>query len=130
MSARRLPRLKLSSSLLLLLALVGGAARIGAQESVTNCTTAANLIDLISRTNYIVFACSGTISVTNAIVITGETILDATGKNVELHAGATNRIFNIQPSGSLTLINLALTGGKAPQGGAIRNQGFLLATNC
>src|SRR5436190_2767743 len=130
MSARRLPRSKLIPSLFLLLALGSGALRLTAQESITNCTSAANLVDAISRTNYIVFACSGTIAVTNPIVISSEVTLDATDQTVELHAGNTNRLFNVQPGGSLTLINLVLTGGKAAQGGAIRNQGTLVASNC
>src|SRR5438093_5207883 len=111
MSARRLPRSKLIPSLLLLLALGSGALRLAAQESFTKCTSAADLVDAISRTNYIVFACSGTITVTNPIIISGEVTLDATDRTVTLNGNNTSRIFNVQPGGTLTLINLVLTAG-------------------
>src|SRR5262245_4252378 len=112
MSARRLPRLKLIQGILLLLAFACGAWRVTAQESITNCTSSGNLAEAISRTNYIVFACAGTISVTNEILVSGEVTIDAGDQNIILNANNARRIFTVLPGAKLTLINLTLTGGK------------------
>ena len=127
MSARRLPLLKLISGLFLVLASAGALAQ-PTPSGTTNCTTAGLLAEL-ARTNHIFLECNGTITVTNPIVITGEVTIEAEDF-ATLSGNNASRIFNVQPGGRLTLINLTLTGGKSSRGGAINNQGVLIATNC
>jgi hypothetical protein len=122
-------RILLRTCAVLLFALAG-ALPLRAQHSITNCSSPENLVAEIERTNHIVFACSGTITVSEPIVIFGTVTLDASDRTVTLHGGNTNRIFHILPGARLTLINLVLTGGRAANGGAIRNEGVLFATSC
>ncbi|HKQ40683.1 MAG TPA: carboxypeptidase-like regulatory domain-containing protein, partial [Verrucomicrobiae bacterium] len=94
----------------------------------TNCTTASVMEDL-ARTNYIFFNCSGTIVITNPIVISSDVTFEGR-TNLILSGNNASRIFNVLPGGTLTLINLTLSGGKGSKGGAINNQGIVIATNC
>src|SRR6185503_15683434 len=104
------------------------AGNFSARAQNTNCTTASVLADL-QRTNYIFFSCSGTITVTNPIVISSDVTFEGS-TNLVLSGNNVSRIFSVLPGATLTLINLTLTGGKGSKGGAINNQGILIATNC
>lgn len=96
----------------------------------TNCTTASVLADL-ERTNYIFFTCSGTITITNPITIGSDVTFEGpTNNGIILSGGNASRIFSVAPGGRLTLINITLSGGKGAKGGAINNQGVVMATNC
>ena len=127
MSARRLPFWNLISGLFLVLASSGALAQ-PTPSGTTNCTTAGLLAEL-ARTNYIFLECTATITVTNPIAIAGEVTIEA-ADFATLSGNNVSRIFNVQPGAMLTLINLTLTGGKGSRGGAINNQGILIATNC
>src|SRR5436190_4163412 len=94
----------------------------------TNCTTASVIADL-QRTNYIFFTCSGTITFTNPIVISSDTTFEGS-TNLTLSGNSVARVFNVEPGARLTLINLTLSSGKGAKGGAINNQGVVMATNC
>ena len=95
-----------------------------------NCTT-ADLIAELERTNHIFLNCSNTVTLTNPIVISGDvTIEGVTNRAVTLSGNNATRIFTVLPGGSLTLLNLTLTAGKAGRGAAINNQGIIFATNC
>src|SRR5690349_8763060 len=50
------------------------------------------------------FSQSGTIALANPLVVTGQTILDGSGQRLAISGGQSNRVFEIRPGASLTLI--------------------------
>src|SRR5581483_10357972 len=102
---------------------------------------------------------TGTITTTNPLEVVFDTTLDGSGGSVTLSGGASNRVFNVEPGVTLTLINVIISGGNAVGatgttgtqgsngalngnpggnggngtdglGGAIYNQGTLIIKNC
>jgi hypothetical protein len=80
------------------------------------------------------FACDGTIILTNTIVISNHTVLDATGHQITLSGGSNVQIFVVNSNATLELNNLTLADGLATQmdsaGGAISNGGVLRIMGC
>jgi hypothetical protein len=117
--------------LLLLLLAFSGRAQI-----VTDCTE-AGLEEALAGGGSVTFDCDGTIVLTNTIVISFDTVLDATGHLVTISTvtgtNTTNavRLFEIEPGVSFEIINLRLADGRSTNGAAIFNNGGLLtATSC
>jgi YD repeat-containing protein len=101
--------------------------------TVTNCSTEANLNAALSGGGTVTFACGGTITLTSTKVISVNTILNANGYDVTLNGqnGASRtQLFYVNASRSLTLAGLKLVNGLSTNGGAIFNNGTVLATNC
>jgi len=76
--------------------------------------------------NRVVFACDGTIPLTNtAILVTTTLTIDGTGHQVTLNGGGNVQLFTVNGGLTLTLTTLTLTGGSTPNGdgGAIVNPG-------
>jgi len=124
---------------------------------VTECTRAAVMggLELAIRAQQPVeFLCSGVIAFEREISITTPLTLDATGRQVTLSGQAKTRLFSIAPDASLTLRSLKVANGKVTgangvqginatqssgagtggtgqdgRGGAIYNQGLLIAEN-
>jgi len=106
--------------------------------------SAADLRAAVSNGGNIIFACDGTLSLSNEITVTVDATLDASGRAVVLSGMGSNRLFRINAGKTLTLINLTLRDGLAAgtsgvltsaggdgAGGAILNQGGTLnAINC
>src|SRR6185369_4416398 len=65
----------------------------------------------LSEGGTVTFRCSGTITVTNTIVISTNVVLDGTGQNNSIGGGNGARIFKVNPGFSFTVRNLTLTGG-------------------
>ena len=65
----------------------------------------------IASASRVVFACNGTITLTNPITVACVLVLDGSGQNVTLSGGGVTRLFNVLPGASLTLLNLTLTNG-------------------
>ena len=59
----------------------------------------------------VTFRCSGTITVSNTIVISTNVVLDGTGQNNSISGGNGVRIFTVNPGISFAVRNLTLTGG-------------------
>jgi hypothetical protein len=107
-----------------------------ASGTVTDCSAfddanvgdgADTLAELLPGGGIITFGCNGTIVVPE-IVITAATTLDATGRNVTLSGGSTNRIITVLIGVPVTLNHLTLRNGQAGAlgtGGAIYNEGIL-----
>ena len=112
-------------------------------NAVSVCS-AADLRAAVSNGGNIIFACDGTLSLSNEITVTVDATLDASGRAVVLSGMGSNRLFCINAGKTLTLINLTLQDGLAAgtngvlstaggdgAGGAILNQGGTLnAINC
>jgi hypothetical protein len=119
----------------------GLAADIGAYEYnsptnprpstvVTECTEAA-LRAAMSGGGTVTFACDGTITLSNTLFITDNTVLDATDHQITISGGNVVRVFYVNTNVAFAVANLAVANGQAPSGGAILNAGGLVkATNC
>jgi len=103
--------------------------------------TDAALRGALALGGVIPFACDGTITLTSQIVITNNTVLDATGHQITIAPmnpgpyGSTNRAFYVSSNVTFTAVNLAISNGcanaldpvdsSALRGGAILNDGVL-----
>jgi hypothetical protein len=90
----------------------------------------AGLRAAIQQGGTVTFACDGVITLSQTISISGTVTLDGTGRSVVLSGGGTVRLFEVTSGGSLTLAGLTLQDANAPEGGAILNNGTLMATTC
>ena len=97
--------------------------------TITVCDEAA-LRAAISQGGTIVFQCSGTITLTNALVVTNDCVIDAMGQNVTLSGGNEVRVFHITSGVEVTLLNLTIANGRWSRGAGIYNAGKLTAGNC
>jgi predicted outer membrane repeat protein len=91
---------------------------------VTNCTQ-TDLLGALAGGGTVTFACDGTITLTSQLVMTNDTVIDATGHTISLSGNNSTRIFEVTPDTSLSLINLTLENGRADggdSGSAIRNR--------
>jgi len=74
---------------------------------------------------------SGTFAASGDLDVTGEIVIEGAGAGVTiLDAAQIDRLFEVFPTGKLTLRNLTITGGKATTGGAISSGGVLTIENC
>src|SRR5437867_11573440 len=131
-----------ASLLISILLLAGPRATWGAAPVIV-CTE-ANLRSALSKGGTVTFGCSGTITVTNTIVISTNVVLDGTGQTTSISGGNAVRIFTVNPGVSFTVKNLTLTGGAdngasgtngtpgaSVSGGAIYNDGGIVSlVNC
>lgn len=99
--------------------------------NVADCTQAA-LVAAVAADSEILFENTCTISISNQVVITRDTLIDGNGFDVSLTAAGTNRLFQVRRGATLTLSGLRLTSGRATQGGAIYifGGGSAVITNC
>lgn len=123
--------------LALVLALAGAVAGARAQDGVVNECTQAELETELAFGGDIVFDCDGVIVLTNTLVISTDTTLDATGHFIVISTisgtNATNavRLFEVEPEVSFTLINMRLSEGRSTNGAAVfNNGGNLVAVSC
>lgn len=110
-----------------------------ASAVLTNCTPAA-LANALQQGGTVTFMCDGTLTLTNTIVISTNTTLDAGGRNVILSGNDAVRLFEVRPNVLFTIEGVTLRNGRdgatnAParrtaRGGAIFNQGRLILANC
>ncbi|MHC1766199.1 MAG: immunoglobulin domain-containing protein [Verrucomicrobiia bacterium] len=78
---------------------------------VTN-TSQANLEAAMSSGLPVTFGVNGVIALTNTLVITKDTTLDATGRSITLDGQGSIRHFEVKPQATLRLINLRLVNGR------------------
>jgi len=78
---------------------------------ITNCTQTELQAALIGGGN-VSFACGGTLTLTNTIVITQDTTLDASGFAVTLSGGNAVRLFQVNSNVAFSLNGLTLSGGR------------------
>ncbi len=92
---------------------------------VTNCTEAA-LRGALAGNGTVSFACDGTITLANTIVISSNQVVDGSGHRVTLSGGNRVRLFYVQTNVTLTLLNLTLANGYSSNGGGVLNDGGTL----
>lgn len=90
---------------------------------MTDCTE-ASLRSAVTDGGTIIFACDGTIILSNTVVITTNTLLDASSHKITLQ-GSGVRLFQVSQDVAFSLANLMITGTGIQNAG-----GFVNATNC
>jgi hypothetical protein len=110
-----------------------GAFGAGVVSSATESALAAAM----AGGGTVTFAANGTIYLTNTIVVSNNTVLDATGRSVAISGSNSVQIFIVNSNTTLVMTNLTLMNGfvqGAPgvsvYGGAISNAGTLQVTDC
>ncbi len=100
----------------------------GPSTVVTECTEAA-LRAAMSGGGVVTFACDGTITLSNTLIITTNTALDAANHKITLSGRL--RVFHVNSNVTLSLANLTISNAIAPNGAALLNAGGVVkATNC
>ncbi|MEI7556785.1 choice-of-anchor Q domain-containing protein [Candidatus Chlorohelix sp.] len=79
----------------------------------------------------LVFNSTGTLTLTQPIVISSDLILDGTGQQITLNGGVAGQALQVNNNGSLTLSRLTIIGGSSTQGSAIyNNNGKVTLDSC
>jgi len=128
-------RNRLVLSLLLILGLLNSVfaldAHAGGVVTITDrfgsTTDPGTLAWALNGGGTVTFDCDGTITVTPAIQINADTIIDATGRNIILSGNNTNSVFVVLAEKKLDLIGLTITGGAVY--GGVRNVGGIVTIN-
>jgi hypothetical protein len=119
----------------------GLAADIGAYEYnssanpapakvLTECTEAA-LRAAMSGGGIVTFGCEGTITLSDTILITTNTVLEALGHQVSVSGGGKHMVFRVSPNVTFALADLTIAHGNADSGAGILNAGgWVKATRC
>ena len=118
------------SRLILSLSAVIFAAGLPARAGgvVSDCTETA-LRAALAGGGTVTFSCSGTITLTNTVVITTPTVLDGTSQQVVLSGGGAVRV--LENRSATTLRNLTISNGLDYQVAGVRNTtGALTMENC
>jgi hypothetical protein len=123
------------------MALALGFARTGSAASpliITNyhdlkTAVAGGVSIFASNANVTISGGASILQISNTVILNATTNLDGTTNTATINrASGTGPIFVVLPSGSLTLLNLTISGGLNTNGGAILNQagGTLIISNC
>src|SRR5438105_6119308 len=87
------------------------AEPIAVRAAPVAACTEEDLRIALSEGGTVTFLCSGTITVTNTIVISTNVVLDGTGTTPSISGGNAVRIFSVNRCFSFTVKNLTLNGG-------------------
>jgi hypothetical protein len=111
------------------LLLAGGAAR--ADGPVYGCTE-NDLDTALAQAGYVYFTQSCSITLTEPIEISQNTILDAQSYSVTIDGGGIGPIFQVNPGITFSNLGLTISGGANTNGGAyyILDGAFVTLTNC
>ena len=97
---------------------------------VTSCDE-TSLRAAIAQGGTVTFACDGVITLADTLGVANTLALDATGRSVVLSGNFSNRVFEVLPGASLTLVNLTIRDGVSTNGGGILvDRGQLHANGC
>ena len=111
-------------------------------SGVVASATESALTAAMAGGGLVTFAVNGTIYLTNTIVVSNNTVMDATGYNVAISGSNAVQIFIVNSNTTLAMTNLTLENGAAvgagptkinslnATGGAISNAGTLQMTGC
>ncbi len=97
-------------------------------STVTNCTEAV-LRAALAGGGTVGFACDGTITLTNTILITTNTVLDGTGHQVTISGANAARVFYVSSNVTFTVASLTVAYGQATYGAGIYNDGGTLSAS-
>ena len=102
----------------------------GHAATVANCDEASLRANLV-RGGAIRIACGGVIGLSNTLVISADTEIDASGYPAATLSGRNAvRVFEVLPGVSLTLRNVIITRGQSTNGAGIYNAGTLTLDHC
>lgn len=98
---------------------------------VTDCTENAFRLALTNGGS-VTFTGSCSLTLTQQIIITADTVIDTGGNSVSLSGGNSNRIFVVNSGVTLRLAGLTLANGRSTNGGAlyINTNAIVSLTNC
>lgn len=99
------------------------AAVAPVRAAVVTSLTHSNLQAALFEGGNVTFSVTGTISLTNQLLVLRDTVLDATSGQITLTPSATNRLLYVSNGVALTVSNVNFQNGRAPFGGAIWNDG-------
>jgi len=92
---------------------------------VTSCTE-TNLRAAMAGGGTVTFACDGTITLSNAIAVTQDTVLDGTGHQINVSGNNSVRVFYVAANVNFSMVNLTIANGFSTNGAGIFNDGGLL----
>jgi hypothetical protein len=120
----------LTPTLLGWLSLIGLPAGSFAEGVVNSCTE-ADLRAALAGGGTVTFACDGTITLTDTLVITNDTVIDAAGRDVTISGGGAVRIFSVASGTQSLLAGLKIVNGvHGTEGAGIFNSGSLRLHGC
>jgi hypothetical protein len=96
---------------------------------VTNLVT-DDVRGAIKRGGSVTFACDGVVVLSNEMQIANDVSIDASGHAITFSGSNVTRIFTVQPGVLFAITNLTLANGRSTNGGAIYNEGTLVAQDC
>src|SRR5450759_4051405 len=96
---------------------------------VTNYTE-TNLRAAMAGGGTVTFACDGTITLSNTITISADTILDGSGHQITISGNNSVRVFHVNNDVSFTAMNLTIANGRSTDGAGILNSGSVKLQNC
>ncbi len=85
---------------------------VHASGTVTNASL-PNLLSALSSGGYVNLAFNGTIATSNTLVISTNTVLDATGFQVTISGASTTRVFSVSAGVTFSATNLTIMSGNA-----------------
>src|SRR4051812_10611740 len=107
-----------------------GASLPASSSTVASCDE-ASVRAALAIGGTINFACDGRITVTNTLVVSKNTIIDASGRNVILDGGgAVSVLFIDRVSLAMTNVTVVNGGGTSQGAGLYNNGGFVSLVNC
>jgi uncharacterized repeat protein (TIGR03803 family) len=92
------------------------------QGIVSACTEEALRVAIAGGGN-VTFACDGTITLSNTITFSINTVLDASGHQVTISGGKAVRVFYVNTNVTFTAVNLTIADGQSANGAGIFNDG-------
>lgn len=111
-------RITSTVGILLLLVLSLPASPAHASGVVIVCDE-AHLLAALAGGGTVMFTCSGTITLTDQIVIAADTTIDGAGQAVTISGNDAVRVFNVAPGTALNLNELTVANGSAYVGGGV-----------
>jgi hypothetical protein len=102
---------------------------LGATVVITNGTD-AELRAAVASCASVKLSFDGSIAITNEIVVACDVTIEASGHSATLSGGNSNRVFKVLPAVTLVLSNITIANGRSTNGGAIYNDGTVIAQGC
>ena len=97
---------------------------------LTNCSE-ADLRVLLDQGGLVTVQCDGTISLTDALSVTRDTVLDATGHQFILDGRSSGRVLYVRTNVNFTSVNVTIADGSATNGAGLYNDGgFVVLRKC
>ena len=117
----------------LILAAPTGGASLGepreALLTIIDDEAEAQFLSVIGGGGSHIFQADFSVTLTNTVVVSHDTLLDGNRHDVKVSGGGTVRLFHVLPGVTLTLIDMNLGLGLSTNGGAILNEGAVILSS-